>query len=173
MCRCFRALSSTSSNHPSGAAWPTTARVFKFRSRSPRNSVDSMPTRNSARCVSTVGRSEWLYGIVGGVDLTKTTMLMAELHGTSRTNFTRDVLTVNLGLRHEFSETPHPDRLARPRASAIRDRALALDRLPRPAVALLTASSSSDFVQCAFEAGFCGKIRINAMITTRSANDAV
>ena len=53
----------------------------------------------------TVGRSEWLYGIVGGVDLAKTTTLMAELHGTSRMNFARDVLTVNVGLRHEFTET--------------------------------------------------------------------
>ena len=51
-----------------------------------------------------VGRSEWLYGIVGGFDLGKTTMLMAELHGTSRMNFTRDVLTFNFGLRHELSE---------------------------------------------------------------------
>jgi hypothetical protein len=55
--------------------------------------------------VSTVGRSEWLYGIVAGVELTKTTMVMAELHGTSRLNFDQDVLTVNLGLRHAFSET--------------------------------------------------------------------
>ena len=54
---------------------------------------------------SSVGRSEWLYGIVGGVDVAKPTMLMAELHGTSRMNFTRDVLTVNFGLRHEFTET--------------------------------------------------------------------
>lgn len=54
---------------------------------------------------STVGRGEWLYGIVGGVEVSKTTMLMAELQGTSRMNFTRDVLTVNVGLRHEFSET--------------------------------------------------------------------
>lgn len=54
---------------------------------------------------SSVGRSEWLYGIVGGYDLAKTTTLMAELHGTSRINCTRDVLTVNVGLRHEFSET--------------------------------------------------------------------
>ncbi len=53
---------------------------------------------------STVGRSEWIYGIVGGVDLAKTTMLMAELHGTSRMNFTRDVLTVNFGLRHQLTE---------------------------------------------------------------------
>jgi hypothetical protein len=29
---------------------------------------------------------------------------MAELHGTSRMNLTRDVLTVNFGLRHEFTE---------------------------------------------------------------------
>jgi hypothetical protein len=54
---------------------------------------------------STVGRSEWLYGIVGGVEVSKTTTLMAELHGTSRLNFTGDVLTVNAGLRHEFTET--------------------------------------------------------------------
>ncbi len=53
---------------------------------------------------SSVGRSEWLYGIVGGFEVAKTTMLMAELHGTSRTNFTRDVLTVNAGLRQELTE---------------------------------------------------------------------
>jgi hypothetical protein len=54
---------------------------------------------------STVGRSEWLYGVVCGFDVAKPTMLMAELHGTSRMNFTRDVLTANFGLRHEFTET--------------------------------------------------------------------
>ncbi len=54
---------------------------------------------------STVGPSELLYGIVGGVEVTKMTMLMAELHGTSRTNFTQNVLTVNFGLHHEFTET--------------------------------------------------------------------
>ena len=53
----------------------------------------------------TLGRSEWIYGIVGGVELAKTTMLMAELHGTSRMNFTDDVLTVNVGLRHQLTET--------------------------------------------------------------------
>ena len=52
----------------------------------------------------TVGRSEWLYGIVAGYDVAKPTMLIAELHGTSRMNFTRDVLTLNVGLRHEFTE---------------------------------------------------------------------
>jgi len=52
-----------------------------------------------------VGRSEWLYGIVGGFEVTKSTMLMAELHGTSRTNFSRQVVTLNFGLRHEFTET--------------------------------------------------------------------
>jgi len=54
---------------------------------------------------STVGRGEWLYGIVGGFVVSKTTMLMAELQGTSRMNFTRDVLTMNIGVRHEFTET--------------------------------------------------------------------
>jgi hypothetical protein len=53
---------------------------------------------------STIGRSEWIYGIVGGVELAKTTMVMAELRGTSRTNFTRDVLIVNVGLRHQLTE---------------------------------------------------------------------
>jgi len=53
---------------------------------------------------STVGRSEWLYGIVCGFDLAKSTMLMAELHDESRMNFSRDVLTLNVGLRHEFTE---------------------------------------------------------------------
>ena len=54
---------------------------------------------------SSVGRSEWLYGMVGGFDVAKPTMLMAELHGTSRMDFTRDVLTVNFGLRHALTET--------------------------------------------------------------------
>src|SRR6266404_992696 len=53
---------------------------------------------------STVGRSEWLYGVVGGFEIAKPTMLMAELHGTSRMNFARDTLTLNFGLRHELSE---------------------------------------------------------------------
>jgi hypothetical protein len=52
----------------------------------------------------TVGRSEWLYGIVCGFDLAKPTMLMAELHDESRMNFSRDVLTLNFGLHHEFTE---------------------------------------------------------------------
>ena len=54
--------------------------------------------------IGTVGRSEWLYGIVGGYDVSKTTSFMAELHGTARTNFSRDVLTANVGLRHELTE---------------------------------------------------------------------
>ena len=55
--------------------------------------------------ISSVGRSEWLSGIVAGLDVSKRTLLMAELHGTSRMNFTRDVLTVNVGVHHEFSQT--------------------------------------------------------------------
>jgi hypothetical protein len=55
--------------------------------------------------VSTVGRSEWLYGIVGGFDLSKTTEVMAELQGTSRTNFTQDALTVNVGLRQKLTDS--------------------------------------------------------------------
>ncbi len=54
--------------------------------------------------LSSVGRSEWLYGIVGGTDVTKTTELMAELHGTARTSFARDVLTANVGVRQKLSD---------------------------------------------------------------------
>jgi hypothetical protein len=53
---------------------------------------------------STVGRSEWLYGVVCGFDVYKQTMLMTELHDESRMNFSRHVLTLNVGLRHEFTE---------------------------------------------------------------------
>jgi hypothetical protein len=53
---------------------------------------------------STVGRAEWLYGIVLGFDVTKTTVLMAELHGTSRTNFDQDVLTANFGIRQKIND---------------------------------------------------------------------
>jgi len=53
---------------------------------------------------STVGRSEWLSGIVCGFDVAKSTMLMAELHDESRMNFSDDALILNFGLRHEFSE---------------------------------------------------------------------
>ena len=53
--------------------------------------------------VSTIGRSEWVDGIVCGFDVAKTTMLMAELHDESRMNFSGDALTLNFGLRHEFT----------------------------------------------------------------------
>ena len=36
--------------------------------------------------------------------MTKTTELMVELHGTARTSFARDVLTVNAGLRQKLNE---------------------------------------------------------------------
>ena len=53
---------------------------------------------------STIGRGEWLYGIVGGVEVTKTTKLMAELHGTSRISFDGDALTANFGIRQTLNE---------------------------------------------------------------------
>jgi hypothetical protein len=53
---------------------------------------------------STVGRSEWLDGIICGFDVAKSTMLMAELHDESRMNFSRDALTLNFGLHHAFTE---------------------------------------------------------------------
>lgn len=53
---------------------------------------------------SSVGRSEFLYGIVGGFDVAKETMVEAEFAGTSRTNFTRDSLAVNFGIKQTLTE---------------------------------------------------------------------
>jgi hypothetical protein len=54
--------------------------------------------------VSTVGPAQWLYGIVVAIDVSKTAAVMAELHGTSRTNFSDDELAVNFGVRQKISE---------------------------------------------------------------------
>jgi len=51
-----------------------------------------------------VGRSEWSYGVVIGTGATSTLDLMAELHGTARTSFTRDRLTVNVGFRTKLNK---------------------------------------------------------------------
>jgi hypothetical protein len=53
---------------------------------------------------NTVGPSEWLYGIVVSVDVAKTTALMAELHGSSRTNFSDDELAANFGIRQKLND---------------------------------------------------------------------
>jgi hypothetical protein len=52
----------------------------------------------------TVGPSEWLYGLVVAKEISKTTEIMAELHGTSRINFGNDVLAVNFGIRQKLNE---------------------------------------------------------------------
>ncbi len=52
----------------------------------------------------TGGRSEWLYGIVGGINLAKSTTVMTELQGKSRMSFERDVLAVNAGLRQKLTD---------------------------------------------------------------------
>jgi hypothetical protein len=51
-----------------------------------------------------VGRSEWLYGVIAGRELSKTTEIIAELHGTSRMNFDQDTLTLNFGFRQELNK---------------------------------------------------------------------
>src|SRR6266513_51404 len=78
---------------------------------------------------STVGRSEWLYGIVCGFDLAKPTMLMAELHDESRMNFTRDVLTLNFGLRHELDQRDDHHQERERRGVTAQSQAACRDRL--------------------------------------------
>lgn len=50
-----------------------------------------------------VGRSEWIYGLVAGTRVTSTTGVMAEIHGDARTSFARDRLTVNVGIRQKLT----------------------------------------------------------------------
>ncbi len=66
---------------------------------------------------STVGRSEWLYGIVGGAELSKTTSIMAELHGTSRLNFDRQTHHVKCRMAAQDQRALHLDRFVRPRSA--------------------------------------------------------
>ncbi len=54
--------------------------------------------------ISSVGRGEFLYGVVLGRELTKKTSLMGEVHASSRMNLERDVVTVNFGCRHTLNE---------------------------------------------------------------------
>jgi hypothetical protein len=54
--------------------------------------------------VSSVGPGEFIYGIVGAAELTKSTSVMAEVHATSRMNFDRDIVAVNFGWRHTVNE---------------------------------------------------------------------
>lgn len=54
--------------------------------------------------INSAGPGELIYGVVGATDLSKTTSVMAEVHATSRTNFTRDVVALNLGFRHTLNE---------------------------------------------------------------------
>lgn len=54
--------------------------------------------------VGTAGRSEWLYGIVAGTEVTTTTEAMAELYATARNDFGQDTLSLNLGWRRKLSE---------------------------------------------------------------------
>jgi hypothetical protein len=54
--------------------------------------------------VGTIGPAQWVYGVVVAVDISKTGAVMAELHGTSRTNFSGDELAVNVGLRQKLND---------------------------------------------------------------------
>jgi hypothetical protein len=54
--------------------------------------------------VSTVGRSEFLSGVIAGTEISKSTSIMAELHATSRMNFDEQKLTANVGWRHKLNE---------------------------------------------------------------------
>lgn len=54
--------------------------------------------------VGTAGRSEWLYGMVAGTELTRNTEVMVELYATARNDFSKDAVSLNLGWRQKLTE---------------------------------------------------------------------
>ena len=54
--------------------------------------------------ISSSGPGKFIYGIVAGKEVTTTTSIMAEVHATSRMNFTRDVVTLNFGWRRKLND---------------------------------------------------------------------
>ena len=103
-CRCFRALFSTSAQSSVRRGLAEDGTRFQIPFQAAKTFGRLHLDAEFGPRASTIGRSEWLYGIVCGFDVTKQTMLMAELHDESRMNFSRDMLTLNFGLRHEFTE---------------------------------------------------------------------
>ena len=105
--------------------------------------------------MSTVGPGEWFYGVVAGTEVTNTTSIMAELHATSGTNFTRDVVTLNLGLRHALND--HAIRLTSfgHDVHSRDDEPLALIGYLRRAVALLDGLFAA--INALWKPAFAGK----------------
>ncbi len=54
--------------------------------------------------INSTDRGEFLSGFVAATELSRTTAIMAEVHATSRMNFTRDVVMLNLGWRHTLNK---------------------------------------------------------------------
>ena len=54
--------------------------------------------------INSTDRGEFIYGMVAATEISKTTSVMAEVHATSRMNFSRDVVTLNFGWRHTLNE---------------------------------------------------------------------
>ena len=104
ICRCFRASFLTLSNHPSVGVWLKTAHVFKFHFKLRRRLAGCTWMLSSVRERALLVEANGYMELSADLMLTKPTMLMAELHDESRMNFSRDVLTLNFGLRHEFTE---------------------------------------------------------------------
>ncbi len=103
-CRCFLELSSTSKALPLRRGLSESGTRFQIPFQVAKTFGRFHADAEFGPLVGTVGRSEWLYGVVGGFDLTKTTGLMAELHVTGRTNFTEQTATLNFGIRHELDK---------------------------------------------------------------------
>jgi hypothetical protein len=54
--------------------------------------------------INSTDRGEFLSGLVAATQLSKTTAIMAEVHATSRMNFSRDVVTLNFGWRRTLNQ---------------------------------------------------------------------
>jgi hypothetical protein len=53
--------------------------------------------------INSTDRGEFLFGVVAATELSRTSTIMAEVHATSRMNFSRDTVTLNFGWRHKLN----------------------------------------------------------------------
>ena len=117
--------------------------------------------------ISSAGPGELIYGLVGGHGSVEGHID----HGRSACDFAHELHSRSRDPEFRFS--PQTQR-ARDLACLVRPRrALRRGRAARASSATAESSCFTKRDQCVLEAGFCGKIRIKATITTRSASEAV
>ena len=103
-CRCSRESSLTWCSLPCGEDSRKTERVSKFHFEAAKKLGPIELAAEFGPLLSSIGASEFIYGVVAAREITKTTSVMFEVHASSRVNLDHDVVTLNFGWRHNLSE---------------------------------------------------------------------